>query len=79
MTESIVIEYGTPKSFKLDIESVHTLTRCHALLTRELGEWIKREFIVRRALRMYLKHLRLDCKNTLDEREEIIKAIGGEA
>jgi hypothetical protein len=72
------VDKGTTFNFKLDLESGLALHSAETILRREYGFWIPKNHIVRRAVRLYLDHLKREAVDTIQELKEITKAIEGE-
>ena len=77
MENTLTVDAGTAHRLKLDVFSASCLHRIQAVLRRDVGHWIDKDHITRRALRLYLEYLKKDCCNTEDEIIHLSKAIEG--
>lgn len=67
---------GESQRFKLDVVTASALHRVQSIFRMNAGEWIKKDYLVRRAIRHYLQHLKR-TDSVLDEVEQLTKAIEG--
>jgi len=70
-------EKGTMHHHRLDAVTAAHLHRIQTTHRREFGFWIKKDHIIRRAIRLYMEFLKRDCMNAVDELAEITRAIEG--
>jgi len=77
MIDTLTVDAGTTHRLKLDVFSASCLHRIQAVLRRDVGHWIDKDNITRRALRLYLEYLKKDCISMEDEITQLTKAIEG--
>lgn len=72
-----IADRGTTERYKLDKVSSIVLHQIQAIYRRDTGAWIKKDYFVRRAIRVYLEHLQHNVGKKLEEVEGMMKAIEG--
>lgn len=75
------VHEGTPHSSKrldkFDPHTSQTLEACFYTLLRDFKLVVNREFIIRRAVRVYLNYLKRDCTSIAEEFDQLILAAEG--